>query len=165
MTCGEIIYMFSIFDFQREGPSAYQWLKMHPLKPQANDSGREFNDFMNRELLVVALVIWSEIFRRARQPDSWVAHRLRGFFCHYLGEACTARSLMFCWDAALRSPLYRLLFYLRFKQHCVSCFSERLQRVVPVTNKYEMISDVFFSLCSLCVLIPWQMHQDALHLL
>lgn len=100
--------MFSIFDFQREGPSAYQCLKTHPLKPQASNSAREFNDFMNHKLLMVALVIWSEICRRARQPDSWVAHQLEGFFCHYLGKACTARSLMFCCRVALRSPLYCL---------------------------------------------------------
>lgn len=106
MTCREIIYIFSIFDFQREGPSAYQRLKTHPFEPQANGSAREFNDFMNHKLLMVALVIWSEICRRARQPDSRAAHQLEGFFCHYLGKACAAWSLMFCCHVALRSPLY-----------------------------------------------------------
>lgn len=68
---------------------------------------------------------------------------------------------MFCCHVARRSPSHYSLFYLLFRQRRVVFFGEA---AVILTNKYK-IHDLFSFSPHVCVLIPWQMHQDALHLL
>lgn len=106
-------------------------------------------------------MIWSEIRGRARRPDSRLARQLRGFSCHYLGNTCTAWSLMFCCHVARRSPSHYSLFNLLFRRRCVVFFGEA---AVILANKYKITHDVFSFSPLVCVLILWLMHQDALHL-